>query len=399
MTTVIVGAGVAGVQVAAALREQGHHGRVVLIGAEAEMPYRRPPLSKAYLTDPDPADPVLRSAEFFDSHTIELRTGTQVRGLDLAAGSVLLADGEQVAWTDLVLATGTRTRALRVPGADLAGVTALRTLADARRLRSAVSSARRVVVIGGGFIGVETAGAALASGAAVTVVEAGPRLLGRSVTACTAAYLLEHHRRAGIDVRLGASVTELLGRAGHVTAVRTADGRCIDADLVVIGVGVTACDELAGDAGLATDDGILVDSSLRASHPHVYAVGDCARFPMPDGQRVRLESVQNATDQARHVASTIATGEHTPYHAVPWFWSNQKGARLQIAGLGAAADDVVITGNPADMAFAVHCFHRGVLVAVETVNRPTDHMAARRLLAADRPTLRDDFESARKAVV
>ncbi|WP_326835298.1 FAD-dependent oxidoreductase [Amycolatopsis rhabdoformis] len=391
VVVVVVGAGQAGVQVAASLREHGHAGRVVLVDTEEPLPYQRPPLSKTYLTDREPAEPTLRSAAFYAEHGIELRTGTRVRAVDVAAGVVTFGDGADLRWTDLVLATGSRPVPLAVPGTDLGGVLPLRTLADARRLRALLPSVRRVVVIGGGFIGLEVAGAALTSGAAVTVLEAAPRLLGRSVTATTAEVLLAHHRRWGIDVRVAAKATEIVGEHGKVRAVRTSDGDLLPAELVVVGIGITARDELAREAGLAVDDGIVVDAGLRTAHPHVYAIGDCARFPGPGVSTVRLESVQNATDQAEHVAQAIATGATAPYGAVPWFWSHQHGARLQMAGLTTGTDDTVVTGDPGKPAFSVYCFRGGALVGVESVNRPADHLKARKLLAEGRPVRRTEF--------
>src|SRR4051794_38375674 len=284
-------------------------------------------------------------------------------------------------YTALVLATGAVNRGLPVPGADLPGVHELRTLADAEALRTAMTAARSAVVVGAGFIGLEFAAAARKRGVEVTVLEAAPCPLGRAVSPEMSGYVTGAHRDMGTDLHVGEGLVGLTGRAGSVVAAVGTSGREHRADLVLVAVGVRPRDELAWAAGLAVDDGIVVDEQLRTSDPVVYAVGDCANVPGSDpGTRLRLESVQNATDHGRRVAAAIFDGTAGP-REVPWFWSNQGPLRLQIAGLGGPGDDAVVSGDVPGGRFSVFRFRRGRLVAVESMNRPADHMAARRVLA------------------
>jgi 3-phenylpropionate/trans-cinnamate dioxygenase ferredoxin reductase subunit len=248
-----------------------------------------------------------------------------------------------------------------------------------------MASARSVVIVGGGFVGLEVAAAFASEGGEAVLLEAGDRLMGRAVTEPVSRFFARAHADRGSRIRLGAGAAECLGRRGHVTAVRTTDGRTHPADLVVTGVGVLANSELAEWAGLAADGGILVDAALRTTDPRVHAIGDCARFPSAHHRaRVRLESVQNAVDQAVHTGRLIATGEVRSYRELPWFWSDQKGLKLQIAGLPTGHDHVQLLGEPGSGRFSTLVFRGGRLIAVESVNRPADHMAARRLLASGR---------------
>jgi 3-phenylpropionate/trans-cinnamate dioxygenase ferredoxin reductase component len=384
---VVVGAGQAGVQVADSLRSGGHDGPVVLIGDEPDPPYQRPPLSKDFLTGSAPLP--LRGERFFSDRGIDHRAGVVVTAIDRARRTVALDSGDDVAYSHLVLATGAAPRALRVDGSDLSGVLPLRTLGDARAVRAALSSARRVAVVGAGFIGLEFAAAARKRAVDVTVFEAGDRVLGRAVSSETGRHLHQAHRDMGSELRVGEAPVGFEGAGGVLRAVVGPDGRSRPADVALVGIGVLPRTALAHEAGLVVDDGIVVDEYLRTSDPVIFAIGDCARFPAgPGGPLHRLESVQNATDQARHVALTILGAGSGPYVELPWFWSIQGEVRLQIAGVATLDDDAVVGGDPADGRFSVFRFRADRLVAVESVNRPADHAAARRVLAgADRPTL------------
>lgn len=383
---VIAGAGQAGFQVAASLREHGFDGRVTLVGEEPAAPYQRPPLSKQYLTGAVEADRLpLRPAEFYARNAIDLVTGDPVTALDPGARRVRLASGAELPFDRLVLATGARHRPLPVPGADLDGVLALRTLADAGELRERLRRAQDVVVVGAGFIGLEFAAAAAGQGLRPVVIEAADRPLTRAVSPAVARFLTAQHRRAGVRFSFGTGVAEILGTGGRVRGVRASDRKVYPADLVLVGIGVLPNAEPAAAARLATRDGIVVDEFLTTACPAISAIGDCARHPSPfAGAPVRLESVQNAVDQARCVAAGL-TGAPAPYTAVPWFWSDQGPVKLQIAGLTAGADTLVPRGDPASGRFSVLCFREGRFLGAESVNRPVDHMTVRRLLAAGTP--------------
>ncbi|CAO4138005.1 NAD(P)/FAD-dependent oxidoreductase [Methylorubrum aminovorans] len=383
---VIVGAGQAGFQAAASLREAGFAGSLTLVGEEAALPYQRPPLSKAYLAGKtDARGLLLRQESFFAEHRIDHRSGTRVTAIDRAERRVQLSDGGHLAYDHLILATGTRNRALPVPGADLAGVRQLRSLDDADALRTAIEGVRRIVVVGAGFIGLEFAAVCAARGPSVTVIEAAERVMARAVAPETSEAFRAFHEEAGVRFLFGAGVTAIEGEGGRVAAIRTADGQSLPADLVLVGIGVVPNQELAAEAGLAVRDGIEVDAVLATDDPAISAIGDCVRFPsrfaagMPGGDRVRIESVQNAVDQGRCLAARL-TGRSAAYDAVPWFWSDQGPRKLQIAGLAAPGDASVLRRIGAG--FSVFRFRGGALSAVESVDRPADHMAARRLLAS-----------------
>lgn len=385
-TVVIVGTGQGGFQVAASLREEGFDGPVILVGDEPDLPYQRPPLSKAYLTGKADADLVrLRPEKFFVEHRLELRPGERATGIDRAKQRVTLASGEVLPYDHLVLAVGTRNRPLPVPGADLDGVLQLRTLGDAEALRRRLETAREIAVVGAGFIGLEFAAVAAAHGAAVTVVEATDRPMSRAVSPEVSAHFRAVHESQGVRFVFGAAVARILGEGGRATGVETADGRCFPADLVLVGIGVIPNAEIAADAGLAVSNGIVVDEHLVTSDPAVSAIGDCALHPslFAAPGPVRLESVQGAVDQARCVAARLA-GRPAPYASLPWFWSEQGPLKLQIAGLAVPCERAVVRGDPAPGGkggFSVFCFRGGKLVGVESVNRPLDHILARRLLA------------------
>lgn len=333
---VIVGAGECGTRAALALREAGYHGPVTLIGAEAHLPYERPPLSKDALLAERPAPKTIAGADRFEDAGIDFRPACTATAIDRTQHSVRCDDGGTLTYHRLLLATGAAPRTLPLPGADIATVATLRTLEDAARIRAALGPGRRLAVIGGGFIGLELAAAARALGAAVTVLEALPRLLCRGVPAAIADALEARHRAEGVAVRLGARIAGLT-EAG----VAMADGSTISADLIVIGIGAVPATGLAARAGLALENGIAVDAALATSDPAIFAAGDCCAFPHPlyGGRRIRLESWRSAQDLGGLAARNML-GAAEPVSAVPWFWSDQYDLGLQIAGLadGATAE-------------------------------------------------------------
>jgi 3-phenylpropionate/trans-cinnamate dioxygenase ferredoxin reductase subunit len=386
---VVIGGGQAGLQAAASLRERGFGGPVTLLAGEGRLPYQRPPLSKGYLAGQDQdGDLLLRPASFFAAHGIELVCGDPAARIGRRAREVELCSGRRIGYQRAVLATGARPRPLPVPGAGLAGVFTLRSLADAGRLRSELRPGRRLVVIGGGMIGFELAATAAGRGLAVTVVEALPQAMARVASGELAGYLTGEQRRHGVTVLLGRTVSALLpGPDGRVGSVTLTTGEQLAADLAVVAIGVQPDDRLAREAGLATGDGVLVDEQLCSSDPAIYAIGDCARYPSAQaGGQVRLESVQNAADHGRHVAAGVC-GAPGRYARVPWFWSDQHGAVVQIAGLTDGYDRTAVAGAPAEGRFSVLCFRGRRLLGVESVNRPADHIRARRLIAEAGPGL------------
>jgi 3-phenylpropionate/trans-cinnamate dioxygenase ferredoxin reductase component len=383
-TVAIVGTGQAGFQAAASLRQDGFAGRIVLIGDEPVAPYQRPPLSKSYLAGDSGLDELwLRPDSFYAKQEIDLVAGETVTAIGRTERRLRLASGGEVSWDHVVLATGARYRPLAVQGADLDGVLPLRTLADADVLRERLGEAREIVVVGAGFIGLEFASVAIARGAGVHIIEVTHHPMGRVVSAPISRFFTDAHLRWGARISLGTGVSRILGAGGRVTGVETTDGRRLPADLVLICIGVIPNAELAGEAGLAVDNGIVVDEYLATADPAILAIGDCANFPTPFAVgRIRLESVQNAVDQGRCVAAHIA-GQPAPYDKVPWFWSDQGDLKLQIAGITTGHDASVLRGNPEGGHFSVFCYRAGRLIGVESVNQTADHVVARRLLGGD----------------
>lgn len=379
---VIVGAGQAGFQVAASLRQDGFHGEVILVGDEAGLPYQRPPLSKAYLKGAVGMDSLeFRPRTFFAEHRIDLVHG-RAAAIDRTNRRVTLEDGRALGYDHLVLATGAHNRLLPVPGADLDGVCGLRDIADADRLRRRLGEVRRVVVAGAGFIGLEFAAVAAGLGLDVHVLEMAERPMARAVSRPMSEAFAKAHRRWGVKLDLGQGLSRIEGRDGCVAAVGTTGGSRIETDLVVFGIGVIPNMRLAQEAGLATANGIEVDANLLTSDPAISAAGDVAQFPsVQAGRDVRLESVQNAVDHARTIAARLM-GHAVPYAAVPWFWSDQGDLKLQIAGLMMGQDAEIVVGDIDRPAFSVLGFQEGTLIAVESVNRASDHMTARRLLGS-----------------
>jgi len=383
-TVAIIGSGQAGLQVAVSLRELRYDGRVVLIGDEAHAPYQRPPLSKGYLLgEVGPGQVALRPAAFFSTQKIELITGKRAVLVDRARRIVVLEDDSVIEYDHLVLALGARNRPLPVPGADLQNVFFLRTLDEAVLLRAGMAVAKNAVVIGAGFIGLEFAASARKQGLNVTVLDVADRPMARAVSKTMSAACSREHEKMGVRLLFETQVMRLLGEQGTVSGVETVDGRMLDADLVVIGVGVTPNIELAADCDLSIEDGIVVDEFLRTCDPQISAIGDVAahRSAYADGRRVRLESVQNAIDQGRSVAGCIA-GRPAAYQALPWFWSNQGHLHLQMTGLWSSDCEAAVRGDPNSTSFSVYSFREGRLVCVESLNRPAEHMLARRLLTS-----------------
>jgi 3-phenylpropionate/trans-cinnamate dioxygenase ferredoxin reductase subunit len=381
---VIVGAGHAGLQVAASLRQSGYKDRVVLINDEAHLPYQRPPLSKAYLKGSGGPDTLMfRPRKFYDDQKIELIADRAV-SIDRAARKLKLASGSALDYSHLVLATGARNRLLDIPNAKLPNVRYLRILDDSEDLRARLASSKRVVVIGAGFIGLEFAATARIKGLEVDVLELASRVMARAVTAEVSDYFQKRHAEAGVRIHLGVMATAIEADGDDITGVSLSDGRHIPADLVVVGVGVLPNVELAAGAGLPTASGIIVNDHLLTADPDISAIGDCALFESPRfGGSLRLESVQNATYHARCVAARL-TGDDKVYDGQPWFWSDQGDDKLQIAGLTTGYDQVVLRGDPAQKAFSAFCYRAGKLVGIESVNRAGDHMFGRRFLGLDR---------------
>lgn len=381
-TLLIAGAGQAGYQTAASLRQEGFEGRIVLIGDEPTLPYQRPPLSKAYLLGKVGAAALrFRQAEWYEQNRVE-RLEARITAIHRSAHSVTLADGRTLPYDHLVLALGARNRVPAVPGVSLDGVFGIRTLVDADALSPRLAQARRVVVIGAGFIGLEFAAVAAARGMEVDVLEIASRPMARALSEPMSAAFDSAHRSWGVRLHYGQALECVLGEGGRATGVRTTAGRELLADLVVYGVGVLPNAELASKAGLPVDNGVRVDALLQTDDPAISAIGDLVNFPSPwAAHPIRLESVQNAVDQARALAARLAGKAAAPYAALPWFWTDQGDMKLQIAGLSEGFDTPVLLGDSAARQFSVLCFRAGRLIAVESCNRPVDHMSARKLLA------------------
>ena len=398
---VIIGGGHAGAQLCNALAGAGLGARVHLVCDEAELPYQRPPLSKAFLKDPQQAVQAHRAEPWYAEAGITLHRGDAVVAIDRAAHTVQLRSGAQLPYAQLVLATGAVARTLPALPATLATVAALRSAADALRLRGLLGAAQQLTVLGGGFIGLEIAATARALGKQVTVLESAPRLLSRSVSPELAEHVLATHRASGIDLRLGVKVGDF-AIVGDRLASLSVDGQAHAVELLVMGIGAAPQVQLAQDAGLACDNGIVVDELLRTSDAAILALGDCASFPEHgSGRRLRLESVQNANDQARTALATL-TGQHEPYRALPWFWSEQGSLRLQMAGLMPA--DGVRHRRPGatPASFSILHYVGDRLACVESVNAPLDHMAARKLLETGKspaPTVACDPAVALKSLI
>jgi 3-phenylpropionate/trans-cinnamate dioxygenase ferredoxin reductase subunit len=379
---VVVGAGHAGFQLTASLRQSGCQERIYLINDEPHLPYQRPPLSKAFLQGSGEPDTVaFRPEAFFRDHQIDL-VSDHVCAVDRVARRMTLQSCHSLEYGHLVFATGARNRVLTMPNAEHDDVRYLRSLSDSETIRQRLGVAKRVVVIGAGFIGLEFAATAAARGLEVDIVELAPRVMARVVSPAVSQYFQMQHEVSGCRIHCGRSVSAIETGKGRLRSVILDDGKRIAADLVVVGIGVAPNVEVAVAAGLPSENGIVVNQHLASVDPHISAIGDCALFSSSRyGAPVRLESVANATDQAKCLAARL-TGHIHPFDSVPWFWSDQGKDKLQIAGLIDRCEEAIIRGEPDQKSFSVFCYGGGNLLGVESVNRVGDHMIARRLLAA-----------------
>lgn len=383
---VIVGAGHAGGSAAAFLRQYGHEGPIVLIGEEPLLPYQRPPLSKAWLKGEADADSLaLKPQDWYAQANVALRLQGVATTLNRGDRTVSLASGEVISYDFLILATGARARELPIPGADLSGVLALRTAADAEGLKAALGPGKRLAVVGGGYVGLEAAASARALGAQATVIERESRVLARVACETLSTFFQDYHGGHGVTFELNANVEAFEGEGGHVTGVRLKGGEVVACDAALVGVGAHPNVELAQDAGLDCTGGIVVDLEARTSDPRVFAIGDVAHRPLPLYERqFRLESVPNALEQAKQAAAAIV-GRPGPSPEVPWFWSDQYDLKLQIAGLPFDADSTIVRGDVGSAKFAVFHLKGDLVQAVEAVNAPPEFMAGKQLIAKRTP--------------
>lgn len=380
---VIVGAGQAGAQAALALRQQEFGGSIALLGDEADPPYERPPLSKEYLAGEKAFERLLiRTPDAWAERRIDLELGRRVTALDPAAKTLTLQDGARLGYGRLIWAAGGTPRRLACAGAELAGVHAVRTRGDVDKLRAELPRTRRVAVIGGGYIGLETAAVLTKMGKSVTVLESLDRVLARVVGEPLSRFYEATHRAHGVDLRLGVTVSEILAGCGGAVGVRLADGAAVAADLVIVGIGIAPAVEPLLACGAAGLNGIEVDAYCRTSLPDVFAIGDCAAHEnaFAGGAKIRLESVQNANDQAVIAAKAIV-GRPEPYRAIPWFWSNQYDLRLQTVGLSLGYDELVIRGSIDARSFSVIYLRQGRVIALDCVNATKDYVQGRALIS------------------
>ncbi len=382
---VIIGAGHAGGTAAAFLRQYGYEAPITLIGDEPLIPYQRPPLSKAWLKGEADGDSLaLRPRDFYEEQGIELRLNVTATAVDPTNHTVALSDGSGLAYEHLILATGARARTLDVPGSDLVGVHVLRTAADAEAIKAQLGEGRTLAVVGGGYVGLEVAASARALGSEVVVLEREPRLLARVACDVLSTFFQTYHQDRGVRFELAADVVGFTGDSPRVTGVTLADGRTLPCDIAVVGVGAVPNDELAAEAGLQVESGVLVDLEARTSDPAVFAIGDVTRRPMPIyGRLFRMESVPNALEQARQAAAAI-TGRPAPAGETPWQWSDQYDLKLQIAGYPFDSDRIVVRGEPADASFAVFHLSGDKLQAVEAINAPPEFMMGKKLIGERR---------------
>ncbi|HWA90624.1 MAG TPA: FAD-dependent oxidoreductase [Rhizomicrobium sp.] len=375
----IIGAGQAGCQAVASLRAEGFDGSIVMVGDEAYAPYQRPPLSKTYLMGTMERDRLfLKPDAFYAEARCETIYGVPAVSINRASKEVSLADGRVLGYDRLLIATGTRVRRIKVPGADLQGIHYLRSIADVDALRPAFKTAKHLAVVGGGYIGLEVAAVARKYDLKVTVLEALDRVMARAVSKPVSAFYERVHREAGVDIRLNTGVEGFEGRE-RLSGVR-AGGALFEADIALVGIGVVPNCEIAIDAGLDCDDGIRVNKNCVTNDPAIFAAGDCTRHHDRHGDLIRLESVQNAIDQAKHAALAMV-GRAKDYDEVPWFWSDQYDLKLQIAGLAKPDDATVLRGDPAARKFAVFHLRGGVVAAVEAVNAAPEYLVGRKLIA------------------
>ena len=386
---VILGAGHAGGSAAAFLRQYGFEGPITLVGEEPIPPYQRPPLSKAWLKGEAGEEELkLKDDDWYVETNCRLLLGVTGQRIDREARTVALSNGETLPYDVLVIATGSRARKLPIPGADLDGVLELRTAADAEALKGALGPGKRLAVVGGGYVGLEAAASARALGAEAVIIEKEARCLARVACEPLSTFFQDYHGKHGVEFELAAGVEAFEGD-GRVTGVRLSDGRTIACDAVLVGIGAIPCDEIAREAGLATDNGIVVDLEARTADPAIFAIGDVTHRPLPLYDRAfRLESVPNALEQAKQVANAIA-GRPQAAPEVPWFWSDQYDLKLQIAGLPFDVDDILIRGDPATAKFAIFHLKGDLVQAVEAVNAPPEFMMGKQLIAKRTPISRE----------
>ncbi len=376
---VIIGAGQAGAQAVQSLRAEGFDGPITMVGDEAYPPYQRPPLSKAYLLGAFERPRLfLKADSYYAEAGCDLILNTNAKAIHRAERHVELHDGRKLAYDKLLLTTGARVRKLKCPGADLPGVHYLKTIADVDALQADFTAGKRIAIVGGGYIGLEVAAVAAKRGLAVTVFEAMDRLMARAVSPQLSAFYALEHEKAGVTLKLRTGVEAFEGD-GKVERI-VAGGQAYPCDLVLVGIGVTPCDELAVQAGLASEDGIVVDQNARTGDPYIWSAGDCTRHVGREGHSIRLECVQNAIDQAKHAALAMM-GRPRTYAEVPWFWSDQYDLKLQIAGLARPTDTLVQRGDPAARKFAVFHLRDGAVAAVEAVNAAPEYMIGKKLVA------------------
>jgi 3-phenylpropionate/trans-cinnamate dioxygenase ferredoxin reductase subunit len=391
---VIIGAGHAGGTAAALLRQYGIKDDIVVVGEETVPPYQRPPLSKGYLKgEVDVENLKLKTMSFYAEQAIQMRLGRRVTRIDRSDRLVEFGTEDSIGYDVLIIATGSRARALSVPGSSLAGVLSVRNIADVDVLKAYLQPGRSVVVIGGGYIGLEVAASARAFGAEVTILERDSRCLGRVACGILSNFFERYHRERGVNIVTGVTVSGLLpskSQPGHVGSVNLTDGGSFVADVVIVGVGAVPCDELARAADLACENGIVVDEHALTSDPNIYAIGDVTWRMMPhyDDRRFRLESVPNALEQAKQAACAIA-GRPLPAHEVPWFWSDQYDVKLQIAGVPFGAADYIVRGDPSQARFAVFHVDGTRVLAVEAVNSVPEFMIGKQLIASRQPVSRE----------
>lgn len=378
---VVIGGGQAGAQAIASLRQWGFEGSICLIADERALPYQRPPLSKAYLKgDMDEDRLYFKPQAWYDDQCVDVLTGLSAVSIDRASRLVSLSNGGTVAYDALIIATGSRPRPLPVDGADLEGVFELRGLNHVQALMPETIAGKRIIIVGAGYIGLEAAAVASQLGLDVTVLEMEPRVLSRVTSPVMSQFYTDLHERHGVTIRTGTRLDALIGKNGRVNTAKLADGTEIACDLVLVGIGILPNQELAADAGLACQNGILVDRDARTNDPRIFAAGDCTVRPLVHyGRTGRLESVHNAIEQGKLSAAAI-TGRPRPPEDTPWFWSDQYDVKLQIAGLSQGHDQVVLRGSPESASFAAFYLASGRLIAVDAVNAAPEFLASKKLI-------------------
>ena len=378
---VIIGAGHAAGQAAASLRQEKYEGSITIIGDETHVPYQRPPLSKQYLSGEQGIDRVyLRPEKFYADKDIDLKLGCKATAIDPAAKTVTVDDGSVLEYEKLLISTGSRPRILNIPGSDLGGIHYLRTIADVDGIRAEFAPGKNLVIVGGGYIGLEVAAVGVEAGLNVHVLEMESRILQRVTTPEMSAYYHQLHTGRGVNIHTKTGASGFAGADGHVNKVLCGDAGDFDADIVVVGIGIIPNVELAEAAGLECDNGIVVDDHCRTSDPHIYAAGDCSNHPNPLlNRRLRLESVPNAMEQARTSVSNMLGGDKV-YASIPWFWSDQYELKLQMVGFSADGTSQVLRGDMEANQFAVFYLNDGAVVAADAVNSPKEFMICKQLV-------------------